>query len=775
MRSPSTNPISISKRVLLVGSTLTLISCLLWWTPPIQELNRRVSDSWLRLRTELTPSPQVTLVLIDDHSLQQFGRWPWPRTLLADLVKKTSASNPKVIGLDILLPETESGESDDALADAIRRAGNVVLVSKISGSSEGGLWIEPLPKFAEAAQSVGHAQAVLDSDGICRRFPLAEMSLDGPYNAFALEVTALSDRDAEAAFVRFHEARTGHSLLERRAGVETVSPIVAPISFRTRTRHITRFTTVSAADVLNGSTFASLKGKSVLIGFGSSDIHDRLVIPVSEDMPTPGVEIHAHIVDAILAHRFLAPISLMVQFVVLAFVCFLSAFINLRQRTWTALLGSILFSVLIYIAGYVAYIRFDRSSDAGLMMCSALLALPLVQLEKLLRVERSVTQQLQDLRSTLNTPESSQAIATEPSVNWKLDTLAALQSKLASMYEFEHALLENTHDRIAVFSEDGEMLFCNTAFRQLWDSECNSAITLQEFIAWLTNSGITLELEKLPMASESLLGGRLWNLRLTKIPTGEATPAQLMVVMTDLQARLERDQTRTEALAFVTHELRTPLVAIQGFAELMMRFPQQRDSREAPEIIFRESRRLVALINSYLDVLRLDSGARPIRIEPVNINLIAQHMARVLQPLADINHNRVTVSPCREDPTAYCDGALISGALMNLVSNAIKYGGDASEVRVSIRIRECDLVLSVWNSGPPIPEQELEHLFDPYFRGSAGHEQRPGWGLGLAFVKRVVDQHHGKLTATSTEQSGTEFQIVLPGAIRLVQKEVGAS
>jgi signal transduction histidine kinase len=603
------------------------------------------------------------------------------------------------------------------------------------------------------------------------------MSLDGPHNAFALEVAALSDREAEPAFVRFHEARTGRSLIERRTGVETVSPIVAPISFRTRTRDTPRFTTVSAADVLNGGTFASLKDKAVLIGFGSSDIHDRLVIPVSEDMPTPGVEIHAHIVDAILAHRFLAPSSLTLQFIVLAFVCFLSTAMNLRQRTWTAVLSSILFSILIYLSGYVAFTRFDRSSDAGLMMCSALLALPLVQIEKLLRVETSVAQQLRSLRSAVKvTPDFLHGIDGESdSVNWKLDTLAALQAKLASMYEFEHALLENTHDRIAVFSADGEMLFCNSAFRELWNSECNSAITMQAFNAWLTNSGITLELEKLPLASEALLGGRLWNLRLTNIPTGDATSVQFMVVMTDLQARLERDQTRTEALAFVTHELRTPIVAIQGFAELMMRFPQQQDSREAPDVIFRESRRLVALINSYLDVLRLDSGARPIRIEPVNINLIARHTARVLQPLADANHNRVTVSPCPEDPIAYCDGALISGALMNLVSNAIKYGGEASEVRVSVNTRDCDLVLSVWNSGRPIPELDLEHLFDPYFRGSADNDQRPGWGLGLAFVKRVVDQHHGKLNARSTEQSGTEFQIVLPGAIRLIGREVGTS
>src|SRR5512140_423534 len=122
---------------------------------------------------------------------------------------------------------------------------------------------------------------------------------------------------------------------------------------------------------------------------------------------------------------------------------------------------------------------------------------------------------------------------------------------------------------------------------------------------------------------EAFVGDRLYFVRIVPMPPTTLAPAGGAVMMlTDLAARVERDRARSEALGFITHELRTPLVAIQGFAEVMMRYPNSPANAAAPETIFRESRRLVALINSYLDVLRLDAGARSIRSQPVEMGAI---------------------------------------------------------------------------------------------------------------------------------------------------------
>jgi CHASE2 domain-containing sensor protein/nitrogen-specific signal transduction histidine kinase len=762
---PNTEARFFWRRLALLGAALTLFSCALWWTTPVQELSERVADTWFSLRTEPQPSPQVVLVFIDDNSLQRYGRWPWPRTLLAELVRKISTAQPRVVGLDILLSEPESEAADGALAEAIRKSGNLVLVDKISGSEQGQLWIEPLPRFADAAAATGHAQALLDSDGICRRFPLAENSLNGPRLAFAEEIVRRSDPPSAAAFQGFYENLAGEQLVQRHGSIESVNPIVVPISFRAKSRDgQPRFTTVSAASVLDGAAAGLLRGKVVMVGFGSSDIHDRLVTPVSGSLPTPGVEIHAHVVDAILSRRLLAPIPFGLQVAALCSICFLSIAAGLRLGNWRGAAVAIAICGSIYLAGFLSFSILGRQSDAGILMIPVLLAVPVVQIEKLVRAERTVNRQLRQLHASLN----SSALASAGSdVNWKLEILEQLQAQLATAYEFEHTLLATSHDLIAVFSDAGRLLFCNERFQELWSASHGSAqATIQEFAAWAATYGVTVETAGLPLALEGLLAGNLWNLRLTEVPSANGTAPSIMLVMTDLQARMERDRTRAETLAFVTHELRTPLVSIQGFAEIMSRFPG-RAPAEAPDIIFRESRRLIALINSYLDVLRLDSGARPLRLEMVDGNRIVQHVVRVLQPLADNNQIQLLAIPTSDSPVmVQCDEALVTGALMNLASNAIKYGGEKAEVRLSVQSAEKDIVFAVWNNGPAIPKLDLESLFQAFYRGAADRNHKPGWGLGLAFVKRMVEQHNGNIGVDSTESGGTEFRMVLPGVVR---------
>lgn len=755
---------SFARRLLVLGAALTLLSCALWWIAPIREINRRIQDTWFNLRTEPRPSSRVALVLIDDVSLQRYGRWPWSRTLLADLVNKISVAQPEATGFDILLPEVESESADASLERAFLAARNVVLVDKISGSGEGQLWIEPLPRFAKAAVAIGHAQALLDSDGVCRRFPLAELSLEGPRLAFAEEVAYRADPRSAAEFQRFHESIAGESLIQRRPGMDSVAPILAPIDFRAETRDTqSSFLTVAAADVFDGRASEFLRGKVVMVGFGSSDIHDRLVTPVSGTFPTPGVEIHAHIVDAILSHRFLAPMPLAVQFALLVLASFLSVAAGLRYGVWRGLAAAIVIAGLIYFVGSLAFVRLGRQIDAGVIMLSAVLAIPMVQIDKLLAAERSATRQLRQIRSSL---AQSSPTPVSGDVNWKLQTLEQLQTQLAAAYEFEHALLETSHDRIAVFSDTGRLLFCNSAFEKLWRlAHIEQSATLEGLSKWIAQAGALLDIKTLPLATECLLDGNLYNLRLTRVPTAGKNEESVMLVMTDLQARMERDRTRAETLAFVTHELRTPLISIQGFAEMMARLPNN-IPQEAPETIFRESRRLVALINSYLDVLRLDSGARPLRMDTVDANGIAEHVVRVLEPVAHARDTELLVIADPQSPAVYCDEALITGALINLGSNAIKYGGERATVRISVQSADRDMSFAVWNSGPPIPAEDTASLFDPFFRGAAEHNRQPGWGLGLAFVKRMIDQHNGNIFVASSAATGTEFRIVLPGAIR---------
>src|SRR5215472_8077197 len=149
-------------RWLRLNALLLGLVLLVSLSPPVLTLSRKLNDFYFHLRGQQPASSKVALVLIDDASLAQYGRWPWSRHLLAQLVRVVNEKHPAAVGIDILLPEPETEANDSELARAIRSAPKVVLASKISGSPDRSLWVDPLPRFAQAAAGVGHVQAILD-------------------------------------------------------------------------------------------------------------------------------------------------------------------------------------------------------------------------------------------------------------------------------------------------------------------------------------------------------------------------------------------------------------------------------------------------------------------------------------------------------------------------------------------------------------------------------------------------------------------------------------
>lgn len=239
--------------------------------------------------------------------------------------------------------------------------------------------------------------------------------------------------------------------------------------------------------------------------------------------------------------------------------------------------------------------------------------------------------------------------------------------------------------------------------------------------------------------------------------------SQWMVVVTDLTSRLERDQARADALRFVTHELRTPLVSIQGFAESLQRYPHAAGSGDAAATIFRESQRLVSLINTCLDVLRFDAGARSLRREPIVIPQMISQVETVMSPIAEAAEIRILVHLDSESTALEGDEPMLSGVILNLLNNAVKYSPAGSEVNLRVTGATNNVIFEVRNPGSPIPPEDLAHLFEPFYRGRATSDTTPGWGLGLTFVKRAVEEHHGAIEATS-DSDAIRVRVVLPSA-----------
>jgi signal transduction histidine kinase len=350
-------------------------------------------------------------------------------------------------------------------------------------------------------------------------------------------------------------------------------------------------------------------------------------------------------------------------------------------------------------------------------------------------------------------------------LSWRLKLLEQLQTELGSLYELHKTLLESTQDLIAIFDGHGKLLLANRAFMNAHRRETGACPTLQEVRAqWVVSSEAPLVLNSTVEEGEISLDQELYSARIAPLPPTKLSPqGGTIVTLTNLRTRVERDRARAEALGFITHELRTPLASVQGFAELMMQYPDSPACAGAPETIFRESKRLLALISSYLDVLRLDAGAKPITAHLVELEGVIVQVFDILQPLANAAGMRL-VHDQGDNIAVIGDAPLIGGALLNLVSNAIKYGQPGTDIEVGCSRENDEVIIGVHNVGAPLGQEEISHLFDPYYRASNVEKGKTGWGLGLAFVKRIAEKHGGSVRAES-QPTGILFEIHLPAVI----------
>jgi signal transduction histidine kinase/CHASE2 domain-containing sensor protein len=766
--SPHTKPITWGRWVRLNAVLLGLV-CLVSLSFPVSTLSQKLNDFFFRVRRPLPVSNQVALVLIDDATLEQHGRWPWPRAELAKLIRAVSAQNPKAIGVDVLLPELEDEANDSALAAAIQSAPNIVLAAKISTSPTGNLWMDPLPRFAKAAKGVGHVQAIIDFDGLCRSIPVQEPSADGVRPAFALKLAELAKPGVLPKKI----------VLANSPGVEHLTSL-PPMLIDYRPQFEPGepnppFVVVSAGDLLAGKPAPQLADKAVLIGFGGIDISDRLITPVSNQLPMPGVEINANVADMALSGRILSQIGNFGQLTLLVLMSVVSLWVVVRYPGVRGLLVLVGMLAGVYVTAYFLFADFHRLLAYGPLLVAGVLAAPIAQLENLLIVDREVSLRLQHLRNAisphygpLKPAKPGSDLAKWPAsdrLHWKLAALKDLQAELSSLYSFNQTLLETMNEGLAVYGSDGALLFSNETWKAFGTRHSLTMDKLSAVTQLASGWQELAELSAQPASwaeNEVSVGEELWLFHAVRLPwTSFAEAGALLLVAEDITARRQRDQARSEALSFVTHELRTPLISIQGFSELLMRYPNSPATREAPSTIFRETNRLVAMINTYLEVLRLDAGARPLRLARTSIGTMVEHVQKVVQPLAAAAKVTVRAELNCDDGFVQCDETLISGALLNLVSNAIKYGAGGTEVLMRVHSSGEEVQFEVQNSGPVIPEAELEQLFERFYR-PARSESIPGWGLGLSFVRRISQQHGGRVHVTSNQSAGTTFAFTLP-------------
>ena len=218
-----------------------------------------------------------------------------------------------------------------------------------------------------------------------------------------------------------------------------------------------------------------------------------------------------------------------------------------------------------------------------------------------------------------------------------------------------------------------------------------------------------------------------------------------------------------QAIHFVTHEMRTPLTAIQGSSELMGRYKLSDDkSKQLAQMINTESRRLAQMIQTFLDVERLSGGQMQLKQEPFAVGRIVEACLERVRPLADRKRIELQVDGITESELLG-DRELMEYAVYNLLNNAVKYSPAETRVTVFARRDAEHLRLSVQDQGIGMDETELRSIFTKFYRTKKAEASgEAGTGIGLSIVDQIVTHHGGRVEVTSRPGAGSCFTIVLP-------------
>ncbi|MFZ0430677.1 MAG: CHASE2 domain-containing protein [Acidobacteriota bacterium] len=231
------------------------------------------------------------------------------------------------------------------------------------------------------------------------------------------------------------------------------------------------------------------------------------------------------------------------------------------------------------------------------------------------------------------------------------------------------------------------------------------------------------------------------------------------------EAALRLSQERAEMTSFVSHELKTPLTSIQGFAELL-EAPERlapEDRLEAARMIREETSRLAQMVTDYLHLSRLEHQAIQLQRAQVDLaGILARAGVLVEQEFRNRSIRLVGLEGL-PSVVALVDRDLLTQLFLNLLANAAKFSSAGSTVRIELRQVDGASIVEISDQGRGISEEDLPRVFDKFYRGSADLDGSvPGSGLGLAFVKAVVQQHGGAVTVSSQLGVGSIFRVTLP-------------
>jgi CHASE2 domain-containing sensor protein/signal transduction histidine kinase len=713
-----------------------------------------------------TADDDILLVSIDDPSLAELGRWPWPRRTHAELIEKLETGQPRSILLDILLSEPGSPDDDAALAKAMAGPAPVYLpVHFVTPGSNGRAFdtVLPTPQLAANASGLGQVNVEFDSDGRVRRIALCFQPEAGEKKwPHIVEVVARAGAKPTDTFARLGNCS---------------QTLLIPYAKRGS------FAEISYSEALKGGVPGDLiKGRDIIVGATAAGSGDSYPVPFSDGGLLSGAEIMANILAALKRDNFIRPVSdwLVILLSIIPSLFLLLGFLRLRPRN--ALLVSLGAVAAILLASSAALsVRYWFPPGAALI--GIFLVYPLWGWRRLQAMSDFMGAELGELESEGEViPVLLQRPVADDLVGRQSERLAGAIDHMRDLRRFVADTLEHMPDPLMVTDLDGGISLTN----ELLDGRLGRDVTgakidqvLDEIVhpqfrrqvdsylkaATKDDNAIDPDAESHFVRFDSERD-RTFVLRTAAIRSDADTLRGHIHYFTDITDLARAESDREVALQLLSHDMRAPQSAIIALLPDLANKP-------AGERIERHARRTMQLAQDFVDIARMGESA----FEGTDILFadLVRDVADSMWPLAREKGIHINVQDNSEQAFVFAEPDSLSRALSNLLDNAIKFSpkdGTITAILNRSQVGEMPSIsVSIEDEGDGIDPEIAPRLFERFASNRSDSARVKGIGLGLAFVRAVAEKHQGHVSAENRNEGGARFILSLPEAPDLQEIE----
>ncbi|MGL5836972.1 MAG: CHASE2 domain-containing protein [Sphingorhabdus sp.] len=697
---------------------------------------------------------RILLVNIDEASLAEVGKWPWNRGIHAMLIEKLAVGKPRSILLDVLLSEADLEENDQALAKAMRQAGNVYLpINFPTPGSNGRAYDTELPVavIASATKGIGHVNIVFDNDGIVRRVNLCfRPDSASPIWPHVTEQVFRNDRQASPAYRGLRNCE---------------AELMLPYAMRDS------FDEISYGEVLQGTVPAALiRGRDIIIGATAAGLGDNYPGPFSDGGTISGSEIMANMLAALRRNDFVIPLSGYLTLLLSLIPMWLLLLGFLRWRPRTTLIASLTLLGLVLISSALALTQ-GWWFPPGAALAGILLIYPLWGWRRLQAVSTFMENELGDLqREDDNVPIPIADERGNDLIGRQSAALAGAIDHLRDLRRFVSDSLEHLPDPMFVTDTDGKVTMANHLIEQyLGPLARGTALdTILDDIVVPSQRRLVDDYLNRPSPEISKdhgfvrftsPTGQHFVMRCAPVENDAGVSVGTIHYLADISTLAQAEADREQALQLLSHDMRAPQSAIIALLPKL-------DDRVTGARIEGHARRTIQLAQDFVDIARM--GETPFEGIDVLLADLVHETADSLWPLAQ--ERNVAIDVIDESNSAFVlaepDG--LGRAICNLLDNAIKYSPSGGRIVARVFHFQDEngpmIELVISDEGGGIHPDIMPQLFTRFAAKAKPGARIKSSGLGLNYVRAVVERHGGKIWAENIA-GGARFHLQLPEAL----------